>query len=186
MGNPVEFMENLVDKFGRPVWLPKGLTDIPEDIFEVTKDVFEKIVTGEPRAFKNGKGQVLVVNSGLAWLPEFTPGEQWEEVTDPEEREEILHGPDGGDENKPGNGGEDADEDSEPQGLRVQSTGDGEGVDTMGAGEGEGEMHILPAQHISPSAFGTGEGEGEGRDVVGLSFTEGLGETEGSGEEPGE
>lgn len=86
------FIPNLVDRTGRPVFLPKTITKLPEHVFEVTNEVFTKVLKGEPRVYTNDKNQVFVHRGGGAWLPTANPGKGWNEVTDPDQIKSILAG----------------------------------------------------------------------------------------------
>ncbi|QYN17619.1 hypothetical protein [Amycolatopsis sp. DSM 110486] len=124
MSNPIEFIANLVDKLGRPVFLPKGIKDIPKDIIELAGDVFDKLMHGTPRVFQNDKGQTVTISTPIVWLPEFELGGDWKEVTDPKKIEELSKIPDPP-EDKP---------------VKPQSE-----TDDFGDGEGEGGGEDGPA-----------------------------------------
>ncbi len=104
--NESGFLANLVDRTGRPVFLPKTVKELPKGVFEVTSEVFTKILKGEPRVYNNDKGQILVQRGGNAWLPGANPGKGWAEVTDPEHIKQILAGDNSCCDGTEGSGGE--------------------------------------------------------------------------------
>lgn len=88
MSTHEKFIQNLIDKNGRPLYLPVG-SDIPDGATQVSDETYQKIITGAPRIFaKDGK---YVIRQGYqVWAPSFDPGEGWEEITDPDEYQRVL------------------------------------------------------------------------------------------------
>ena len=89
------FIPNVIDRSGRPVFLPKTIKQIPRGVFQVTEEIYRKILNGEPRVYVNDKGQTLEHHGGAAWVPGKNPGHGWTEVTDPDEVKKILEGHEG-------------------------------------------------------------------------------------------
>ena len=89
MTTPTQFIPNLIDEYGRPLYLPVG-SEIPDGAVQVSDEVFAKITSGAPRVYRDGSGNCTIRQGYHVWAPTFDPGEGWTEVTDPDEYQQVL------------------------------------------------------------------------------------------------
>lgn len=65
----------------RPVYGVPDNVPVPADAVEVDQATFNHVVAGDSRYYKTAENMPMAVASLTVWLPGYTPGTGWSEIT---------------------------------------------------------------------------------------------------------
>lgn len=69
------------DRTARPVYGIPDTDPIPPGVVEVDETAWNAIMAGTARYYRDADNRAMKVTSMTAWLPDYSPGAAWIEIT---------------------------------------------------------------------------------------------------------